>query len=232
MRRKHQPVGTPRPRLPISWRSRAVVVLVLVIGYTALFYEMARLRASRSSTDGPPMLTPVISKVGVRRGDALRARPSAPPAEDQSTPPPRHWIFPAIDICPSSPEWSASLSQFTPVTDARPDPRDTQTPAPAPPGVNKPAARRSTLRMVVWLRPKYSIDWALAGMEGPVLLDLLIDPHGEPIKVAVARGSGSPELDEAALRAAGSWRFAPPRWNSQPVEVWARVELRYDGYCR
>ncbi|MFZ0007499.1 MAG: energy transducer TonB [Steroidobacteraceae bacterium] len=86
--------------------------------------------------------------------------------------------------------------------------------------------------MVVWLRPKYSIDWALAGMEGPVLLDLLIDPHGEPIKVAVARGSGSPELDEAALRAAGSWRFAPPRWNSQPVEVWARVELRYDGYCR
>jgi protein TonB len=81
--------------------------------------------------------------------------------------------------------------------------------------------------MVSWLRPEYRADAALAGLECSVVLDLLIAPDGKPVQIALAKGSGTPDLDQAALQAARRWRFAPPRWNSRPVEVWGRVELRF-----
>ncbi|HEY4212192.1 MAG TPA: energy transducer TonB [Steroidobacteraceae bacterium] len=84
--------------------------------------------------------------------------------------------------------------------------------------------------MVRWLRPEYSMEWALAGMDGSVLLDQRIDAHGQPVKTTVARGSGSPQLDEAALRAANAWRFVPPLWKSQPVEVSSQIEVRFNFF--
>lgn len=172
------------------------------------------------------MLTPVISEVGERRGDALAAKPPAAPVDDQSTPPARHWVFAPIDIWPSAPGWSPTLSDFTPVTDGRPDPPDTP-----PISQGGRPVRRPILRMVRWLRPSYPVDWALAGVQGSVVLDLLISPNGRPVEINVAQGSGSPELDRSAARAASDWRFAPPRWRSQPVEVWGRVEVRFVAHA-
>jgi TonB family protein len=212
---------------PRWWRSRAVVVLLLAAGYVALLYGLAHTGPRSSNTSGPPMLTPVISQVGVRRGDALAAKAPAAAVEDQITPPARHWIFPPIDIWPSGPGWSAETSEFTPVSEAHADPRDVQTvpPIAQPPG--KPAPRLSQLRMVRWLRPQYPSDWAAAGMSGTVVLDLLIDADGRPVEITVTQSSGSAQLDHAAQRAADDWRFAPPRWKSGPVEVWGRLEVRF-----
>jgi TonB family protein len=150
--------------------------------------------------------------------------------EDQLTPPPGHWRFPPIDIWPSAPSWSPVLTDTTPVTDAQADPPDTQTPPQEGQPTQKPALRRSHLRMVRWFRPEYRMEWALTGLEGSVVLDLLIDPNGQPVQTLVAQRSGSPELDEAALRAAHLWRFAPPSWKSRPVEVWGRVEVRFNFF--
>lgn len=223
----HPPIGLTRAWLPRSWRSRAVVIAVLAIVYIALLYGLAHTRAPRSNTNGVPWLTAVISEAGVRRGDTLSARPPAGTLEDDSIPPARHWIFSPIDIWPSEAGWSASVSGFTPVSDARADPRDVQTPIQTGRPGEKPRRNRSTLRMVRWLRPAYPPDLALAGVQGTVVLDLLIDPDGKPVKITVVQGSGSPELDKAASGAANFWRFAPPRWNSRPVEVWGRVEVRF-----
>ena len=52
--------------------------------------------------------------------------------------------------------------------------------------------------------------------------------HGQPLETTVVQRSGSPELDESALRAASLLRFAPPPSKSQPVEIWAQVELRFN----
>jgi periplasmic protein TonB len=214
--------------VPRSWRSRAVVVLILITGYATLFYGFAHTRARRTEVVGPPMLAPVISEVGARRGDVVTAKPLPIGPEDESTPPVRHWIFPPIDIWPSASGWSATLSEFTPVTDARADPQDAQaqyqrTGRPA----NNSKARRSSLRMALWLRPTYPMDLASAGVEGSVVLDLLIDAQGQPVKEVLAQSSGSSELDTATLSAAKFWRFSPPRFKSRPVEVWGRVEVRY-----
>jgi hypothetical protein len=46
----------------------------------------------------------------------------------------------------------------------------------------------------------------------------------------MAQRSESPQLDQAVVGAANFWRFAPPRWDSQPVAVSARVEIRYNCF--
>ncbi len=200
------------------WRFRAAIVLVLIAGHAALFYGIARPRATRSSnTGGTPMFGPVVSQVWrAPRGSALAARPPAPSAADTSSPPSRHWTFPAIDVWPSAAGWSPTLTEFTPVTDAQADAPDVRA-----------APRRQHLRMVRWLRPAYPADLAQAGVEGSVLLDISIDARGQPVATTVDQSSGSAELDRAAVRAASLWRFAPPLWKSRPVAVTCRIEVRF-----
>jgi periplasmic protein TonB len=229
MHEMHDRADPASPRLPTSLRSRAVVAAIIVIFQGAAFYFIAHTRASWSSrVDGPPMFAPAISRVWVPERPGITSRPWKPDAQEDLTAPSRNWKFPPIDLWPSAPGWSATVSEFTPVTEARPDPPDTQ--PPRQPGQPAPtlAPRRSSLRMVRWLRPVYSSECTLPGVARSVVLDLLIDPHGQPIKVTVDQSSGSPELDNAALHAANLWRFAPPLWKSQPIEVWGQVELRFN----
>jgi len=214
-------------RLPRSWRSRVVVLAAIVICYCALFYGIAHMRAPlNSKATGPPMFGPVVSDVWVPRKVAISSKPWEPGTEDELTPPPRNWRFPPIDLWPSA-AGSAALSEFTPVTDARPDPPETQISQAEGKPATKPAPRRSNLQMLRWFRPQYA-ECALPGMKGSVVLDLLIDPGGQPVEITVAQSSGSPELDKAAVHAANLWRFSPPLWKSRPVEVWGRIKLRFN----
>jgi TonB family protein len=84
--------------------------------------------------------------------------------------------------------------------------------------------------MVRWFRPEYRIEQALAGMEGSVVLDLVVDASGQPVQKTIAQRSGSAELDEAALRAAEFWRFASPSWKYGALEVRGRVEVRFNYF--
>ena len=163
------------------------------------------------------MFSAVISQIGEERLRGLVAKPGTQVTENQSSEPARHWTFAPIDIWPSPPGWNAALSEFTPVSEARPDNPASQ------------KARQSTLRMIRWIRPEYPDVLALAGKQGCVSLELAIDPRGQPIETRVDRSSGWPEIDASALRAANFWRFSPPFWNSRPISVGARVEVRYNA---
>src|SRR4029077_11958865 len=75
---------TTSPRLPRSWRSRAVAVAAIVICYGGLFYGIAHMRAPPSSTaKGPPLFGPIISKVWVPPKVTISSNPWEPAAEDQ-----------------------------------------------------------------------------------------------------------------------------------------------------
>lgn len=65
--------------------------------------------------------------------------------------------------------------------------------------------------------PRYPEDARLAGIRGSVLTELVIDPEGNVVDARVLRSV--PMLDQAALDAVRTWKFAPTLVNGQAVPV-------------
>jgi protein TonB len=74
-------------------------------------------------------------------------------------------------------------------------------------------------------RPEYPRLARRNGDQGTVLLRVLVTPQGLPARVETEKSSGSPLLDEAALRAVKAWRFTPARKGLEAVEEWVRVPI-------
>jgi len=221
-----------------AWASRhwrVAVLLLVVICHVAAFYIIRNSHTARISSGAIPkdftgrsLFGPAISPEGSTLKHPILSMPLPVTGEEKvewAADPPRLWRFPAIDLWPSPVGLCPIPTEFD--LDARAEPPD----ASNPPEPGRPprgvGPRRGMLRMIRWLRPIYPIESALSDMEGSTLLDLQIDPQGRPMQVEVARSSGAPGLDAAALHAAHFWGFAPPVWKGHPVPVQARVELRF-----
>lgn len=214
----------------LQWRSHLVVLAIIVLLHGTAFYFVTRARTSANAgVDGPPMFRPVVSNVWVPERMGISSRPWRPEALADAIPPPLHWTFPPIDLWPTAEALPAVLSEFTPVTDAEPVPPETRTFIDqAGHRVTIPYKRHSTLRMVRWLRPMYSSRCAAPDVQRLAVLEVQIDPTGEPARITLVQSSGSPDLDAAALHAANRWRFAPPVWKQHSVQVLGRIELRFN----
>jgi hypothetical protein len=145
---------------PRSWRFYTTLAFVVVGFHAALIYSISRSHARRNQSTGVPlggasMFSEIVSEIGERRGLPLAARPLEPASEDQSTPPARHWNFPPIEIRPAAPGWSPLVTEFTPVTDAEPDPSEVVVPVQHKQPRGARPLRPSTLRMIRWFRPQY-----------------------------------------------------------------------------
>ncbi len=66
-----------------------------------------------------------------------------------------------------------------------------------------------------------------AGIGGEVMLWFRIDASGTTDQVRVARSSGYPALDEAALAVGRGIRYAPAENRGQPVAVWVQIPIRF-----
>jgi protein TonB len=66
-------------------------------------------------------------------------------------------------------------------------------------------------------KPAYPARLKAQGIEGDVTVRVDIDVTGRVIRVSVLSGSGYPEFDEAARRAALAERFTPAKRRGQPV---------------
>jgi protein TonB len=65
------------------------------------------------------------------------------------------------------------------------------------------------------------------GLEGLVVLRVQVGVAGAPEQVAVARTSGAPLLDEAALQAVQGWKFVPARRGDTPIAHVVDVPIRF-----
>ena len=72
-------------------------------------------------------------------------------------------------------------------------------------------------RVISRTEPVYSEEARRAGVISSVVLSLIVDTSGIPQSITVRRGAGF-GLDEAAVQAVKSWRFAPGVRNGTPVE--------------
>jgi periplasmic protein TonB len=73
--------------------------------------------------------------------------------------------------------------------------------------------------------PVYPAIARRSGEQGTVMLKVLVNPEGAPVRVELDQSSGSNPLDSAALDAVKGWRFVPARRGAQNIEGWVRVPV-------
>ena len=155
------------------------------------------------------------------------------PDEDEPPPPP-----PEIDTPPPyvpPPEISIEI----PVDSARPRPSPTslrERPVAAPP----PAAPKPVEKAVVKTppstvgrgarisQPEYPPASRRAGEAGTVTLKVFVLDTGRVGEVQVAKSSGFPKLDEAAVKEVQrNWRLVPGKEDGKPVSMWHTFQVTF-----
>lgn len=77
--------------------------------------------------------------------------------------------------------------------------------------------------------PDYPIEALRQGIEGTVLLSVLVDENGKPLQVLIDKTSGSHALDMAAREhVLTAWRFHPAQRNGHAIQAWAQVPVKFD----
>ncbi|MEN1727459.1 MAG: energy transducer TonB [Pseudomonadota bacterium] len=66
------------------------------------------------------------------------------------------------------------------------------------------------------------------GVQGYVVLSLLISAAGEIEKVQVLESEPLGIFDESAIQGVQNWRFEPAQYQGRSVKVWARQRIRFD----
>ncbi|HET6906063.1 MAG TPA: TonB family protein [Rhodanobacteraceae bacterium] len=76
--------------------------------------------------------------------------------------------------------------------------------------------------------PRYPIAALREGVQGTVLLRVLVDATGKPVQVMVLKSSGSRELDNAAREhVLAAWRFHPAQRDGHAIQAWAQVPVKF-----
>jgi protein TonB len=77
--------------------------------------------------------------------------------------------------------------------------------------------------------PTYPRKQLLAGIEGTVLLQVLVDVDGRPLEVSIHRSSGNRDLDAAARRQVlHKWTFRPAMKNGRAVQAIGIVPIDFN----
>jgi protein TonB len=152
----------------------------------------------------PPVVVPVVPQ-----------QPATRPANSRPTV--RHQVVDKPSIVnegtlPATPDY--------PLTDTIPDntgPVDTT-----------PMQMGTQLESISASPPRYPRDAARAGVEGRVLLRILVGTDGKPLEVTIDRSSGNRSLDrEARDHVLKSWRFKPAMRDGYPVQAYGLVPIDF-----
>jgi periplasmic protein TonB len=100
---------------------------------------------------------------------------------------------------------------------------------PPPPPSPQPAVRLhkgiEAPKKIVDVTPTYPSIAQGARVKGMVILEAVIDVHGNVTSVQVLRSI--PLLDQAAVDAVRQWRYTPARLNGQPVPVVVTITINF-----
>jgi protein TonB len=65
------------------------------------------------------------------------------------------------------------------------------------------------------------------GIQGEVLLRILVGADGRPEKIEIEKSSGHREFDRSAMQAAKNWKFNPGVRDGVAYAGWALVPVRF-----
>lgn len=76
--------------------------------------------------------------------------------------------------------------------------------------------------------PTYPREALMAGVEGTVVLKVLVDVDGTPLEVEIQRSSGNRRLDDAAKRQVlRKWKFRPAMREGRAIQVYGLVPVNF-----
>ena len=153
-----------------------------------------------------------------------------PPPPELETPPP---YVPPPEIAIDIPVDSGPTTAISNVTSERPVAAPPPVAAPAPKPVEREVVRTPPSSVGRGARITsgeeiYPPASKRAGEEGTVVLRLYVLESGRIGEAKVAKSSGFPRLDEAAVKEAErNWRFVPGKEDGKPVAMWHDVAMTF-----
>lgn len=176
-------------------------------------------------TNWEPPARPAPARPIVVQLDPLPPKPiteTSPPPTPQPVQPRNDTVRPVTPVTPIAPDPAPVFSEGEIATPALPDPGPAISEAPVGP------VSGATLAYDVAPPPRYPRIAVKDGLEGTVMLRVLVDVDGRPLEVVVERGSGHRVLDRAAReQVLEHWRFHPALRDGAPVQAWGLVPIEF-----
>ena len=76
--------------------------------------------------------------------------------------------------------------------------------------------------------PNYPLDEKKAGVDGVVVLEIVVDQKGDVTETDIIRSSGNGNLDDAAVEAVKQWKYEPGVMEGKPVPVKMVIKVRFE----
>lgn len=212
--RRHPAYGQDTRRWPAALASAAIVA--------GLFSVLAWMNVTPPTAHAPHIVALTL------RIDPPRSTPHPKPQQQHT--PPATSASPAPAPTPAPPPVAAILA---PTAVPAPAPVAAPAPAPAPAAIAAPAPAAPTdagdlsTHMLSFTPPTYPLDARRAHDQGTVVLALLLAADGTVARIDIAKSSGHPRLDQAALAAVRQWRWKPTLRDGQPTQVRGTVRIPF-----
>ena len=117
-----------------------------------------------------------------------------------------------------------TVQRAVPVVKAIEVPRVLAQPAPVQSSLPLPMVPPSVTNKVL---PVYPATALSQGVEGVVLLSVLVGLTGQAERIEVKSSSGAAELDAAAVQAVKQWRFSPAAQGGAALASWFELPVRF-----
>lgn len=187
--------------------SRRALVFLGIVGLHVGFVYVLNAGLAKQAVE--VVFGPIETKM-IEEEITEEEKPPPPPPEIETAPPP---FVPPPDIAIDVPVETSTTTAITATTQ-----KPVAKPAPPPQVVRVPPKQNPRRGLV---EPDYPPQSKRLGEEGATVLRLYILEDGRVGDAQVAKSSGFPRLDEAAVKhAKRAWRFIPGTENGKPVAMW------------
>ena len=189
---------------------KRTLAFILVVAIHAMFFWVLNSGLGKAIVEfvAPPVVTEIVDE------KPEEEEPPPPPPPDYAPPPP---FVPPPDFQIAAPVTTGPTTAIT-TTTVRPQAPAPPKPAPSASVKTPPSTQGKGARIT---QPEYPPASRRAGEEGTVHLQVYVLETGRAGEIKVAKSSGFPKLDEAAVKQVQrNWRFVPGKEDGKPVAMW------------
>ena len=189
---------------------KRTLAFILVVAIHAMFFWVLNSGLGKAIVEfvAPPVVTEIVDE------KPEEEEPPPPPPPDYAPPPP---FVPPPDFQIAAPVTTGPTTAIT-TTTVRPQAPAPPKPAPSASVKTPPSTQGKGARIT---QPEYPPASRRAGEEGTVNLQVYVLETGRAGEIKVAKSSGFPKLDEAAVKEVQrNWRFVPGKEDGKPVAMW------------